>query len=41
MKFDLGVNTGFAVNRFCEPKELFGFINKDLKLKMCSYPQIY
>ena len=33
MKFDLGVNTGFAVNRFCEPKELFGFINKDLKIK--------
>ncbi len=33
MKFDLGVNTGFAVNRFCEPSELFSFINKDLKIK--------
>ena len=33
MKFDLGINTGFAVNRFCEPKELFHFIKDELKLK--------
>jgi len=33
MKFNLGINTGFAVNRFCEPKELFYFINKELKIK--------
>jgi len=33
MKFDLGVNTGFAVNRFCEPSDLFNFINKELKIK--------
>ena len=32
MKFDLGINTGFAVNRFCEPKELFYFIKNGLKL---------
>ena len=33
MKFNLGINTGFAVNRFCDPKELFYFINKELNLK--------
>ena len=33
MKYNLGINTGFAVNRFCEPNELFTFIRKDLKIK--------
>ena len=33
MKYNLGINTGFAVNRFCEPKELFNFIRNDLKIK--------
>tara|TARA_B100001123_G_C15343592_1_gene1036067 strand:+ start:5882 stop:6793 length:912 start_codon:yes stop_codon:yes gene_type:complete len=32
MKFNLGINTGFAVNRFCEPTELFNFINRNLKI---------
>jgi len=32
MKYNLGINTGFAVNRFCEPKELFNFIKSDLGL---------
>ena len=32
MKYNLGINTGFAVNRFCEPKELFNFIKNDLEL---------
>ncbi|MDB2515426.1 sugar phosphate isomerase/epimerase [Candidatus Pelagibacter bacterium] len=32
MKYNLGINTGFAVNRFCEPKELFNFISNDLEL---------
>ena len=33
MKYNLGINTGFAVNRFCELKELFNFIRNDLKIK--------
>ena len=32
MKYNLGINTGFAVNRFCEPNELFKFISKELRV---------
>ena len=28
MKYNLGINTGFAVNRFCEPKELFNLVKQ-------------
>ena len=32
MSFTLGINTGFAVNRFCEPRHLFCFIKEELNL---------
>lgn len=32
MKYNFGINTGFAVNRFCEPDHLFKFIKQDLKI---------
>lgn len=33
MRYNLGINTGFAVNRFCDPKELFKFIKKELNIR--------
>ena len=33
MKYNLGINTGFAVNRFCDPEELFKFIKKELNIR--------